>query len=100
MKKTITLILIFTLLLSCFATPVFATEAETVSPPEITAQNALMINLNTGAVVYEKSPEEQLFPASLTKLATMLVAADLISDYSEVITISKKECYSDLVAIS
>lgn len=93
MKKLLSVILTISILLSFMSSFVFADNA----PPAITARNALMINLNTDAVVYEKEADEQIFPASLTKLTTMLVAFDLITDYSEVITFNKKACYEDLV---
>lgn len=64
--------------------------------PEVTAQNVYMVNMNTGAVVYEKGSDEKIYPASLTKLVTLLVAAENITDYSEIITVSD-DCYDDLV---
>ena len=86
MKKLLSVILTISILLSFMSSFVFADNA----PPAITARNALMINLNTDAVIYEKEADEQIFPASLTKLTTMLVAF-------EVITFNKKACYEDLV---
>lgn len=91
LTTVIVMVLSVQLVLSCFAQ-----ETEVQAPPEVTAQNVYMVNLNTGAVVYEKSADERIYPASLTKLVTMLVAADMITDYSQVITVSD-ECYDDLV---
>lgn len=91
LTTVIVMVLSVQLVLSCFAQ-----ETEVQAPPEVTAQNVYMVNLNTGAVVYEKSADERIYPASLTKLVTMLVAADMITDYSQVITVSD-DCYDDLV---
>lgn len=93
-KRFLIFSIIFILCLNCFSVLVFASEKE--SAPKITAQNAIMINTNTGATVFEKEPNEQIYPASLTKMVTLLVAYDLITNYSENVTVSKI-CYDDLV---
>lgn len=95
-NKIILCVLIISLLLSCFTFNVSADSLQMEPVPKVTAQNVIMINTNTGAVVYEKSADEKIFPASLTKLVTLLVAADLITDYNTVITVSD-DCYDDLV---
>lgn len=97
MKKRLFIFLIVMVLsFTAFSTLSFAEPAEMDPVPEITARNAIMINLNTGAVVYEKDPDEKIYPASLTKLVTLLVASDMITDYSQKITVSEA-CYDDLV---
>lgn len=65
--------------------------------PEVKAGHVMLISMNTGAVIYEKGADEQIYPASTTKLMTMAVAIDLISDLQETLTFDKKEAYSDLV---
>lgn len=96
MNKRILLFITVIILTAGLCCPVLADTAEKEAPPEVTAQNVIMINTNTGAVVFEKSPDEKIYPASLTKLVTMLVAYDLITDYDEVVTVSN-DCYNDLV---
>ncbi len=97
MKKKITLfITVFALLIACLSVYVYAQPTELEPIPEISANNVVMINLDTGADAYIKSPDERIYPASLTKLVTMLVACDLITDYNTVIT-ANRSCYSDLV---
>jgi len=95
MKKRISaFITALTIFFICICSPVLAaTEKE--HAPDVTARNIIMINTNTGAVVYEKSPEEKIFPASLTKLVTLLVATELITDYEQNVTVTK-ECYDDV----
>ena len=44
--------------------------------PEIGAESAILIEANTGVVLYEKNVHEKLYPASVTKLLTALVAYD------------------------
>lgn len=94
-KKLITFLTVIVMVIS--STSLCAAKGnEKTAPPEVTAQNVIMVNMNTGAAVYEKSADEKIYPASLTKLVTMLVASEMITDYSEVITVSD-DCYDDLV---
>lgn len=95
-KRLIIFLTVAVLAVTFLATVAFADNSDTAVPPNVTARNVIMINTNTGAVVYEKDPDEQIYPASLTKLVTLLVAQDMITDYSEQITVSKA-CYDDLV---
>ncbi len=44
--------------------------------PEITAKSAFFINTNTGEILYEKNPQEQLSIASLTKIMTTIIALE------------------------
>lgn len=37
---------------------------------DVSAESAILMNADTGAILYEKSPHEQLYPASITKIAT------------------------------
>lgn len=41
--------------------------------PEITAPSAILMEASTGTVIYEKNGHEQLRPASVTKIMTMLL---------------------------
>ena len=45
-------------------------------PPEISAQTAIMVEANTGEVLYEKNADEKAFPASITKIMTALLAIE------------------------
>lgn len=49
---------------------------------------ALMYELNTETLVYGYNPDLKLYPASLTKVMTCLVALELCEDLNEVITVS------------
>ena len=50
--------------------------SETVNIPILSAQSALAIDLDSGAVLYEKNPDTPYLPASTTKIITALVAMD------------------------
>ena len=55
-------------------------------PPETTAHAAAVIEEPCGAVLYEDNAHERLAPASLTKLATALIAAER-ADLSETVDV-------------
>jgi D-alanyl-D-alanine carboxypeptidase (penicillin-binding protein 5/6) len=57
----------FLLLFLCSA-PLFA---QGVEAPEIVSQAAVLLDAETGTVLYAKNPHEEIPPASLTKLMTM-----------------------------
>ena len=61
-------------------------------PLTVSAESAIMINAETGAVLYEKKPHAKLFPASVTKIATAAYALELKgSDLSELM-VADQDC--------
>lgn len=46
------------------------------SPGEITPRAAVVMDLNTGTLLYEKNKDDVLFPASITKIMTTLLALE------------------------
>lgn len=46
----------------------------------VSCTHAILINADTGAVIADKNAQEIIFPASMTKLMTLLVAYESISD--------------------
>lgn len=51
---------------------------------------ALLYELDTETMVYSYNVDEKLYPASLTKVMTCLVALELCEDLNEVITVSEE----------
>lgn len=56
--------------------------------PRIGAKSAILFEANTGAILYAKNINEALYPASITKLMTCLIAVENCS-LDEVITINQ-----------
>ncbi len=58
----------------------------------ITSKSAVLIEANSGKILYEKNKDETLKPASVTKIMTLLLCFDNISagnlSYDDIITIS------------
>lgn len=53
------------------------------------AKRAIVINADTGAVLYEKSSEEPCYPASTTKIATLIYILEKNPQFQAPVTISK-----------
>lgn len=49
---------------------------------ETTAKQAILVDYETGAVMYEKNADEPMFPASMTKIMTVLLVFDRLRDGS------------------
>ena len=52
----------------------------------VSAKSAILINADTGAILYEKAAHDRVFPASITKIATCLYALKNQEDIDEVIS--------------
>ena len=66
--KNLSLILIF---LSFFIKPVFANF-------DVNARTAIVQDYLSGKILYEKDADRQIFPASMTKIMTSIIAFDLL----------------------
>lgn len=76
------------LLAEDFTYPVKKTDL--VPPPRITAKAAIVYDQRNGAVIFEKSIDQKLPEASLTKLMTALVAYELYAA-DDIVTIKNNE---------
>lgn len=77
MKKTAS---ILTALLLCFllAAPAAAMDAQDPAAPEVAAPSAVLIERETGTVLYAKDETERRPPASVTKVMTLLLIAEAV----------------------
>lgn len=64
-------------------------EDDTLTPPDVEyAQSALLMDINSGRLLYGKNIDQQLYPASLTKIMTGIIALESGVPMDEVITAS------------
>lgn len=95
-KTVITGLLSISFLLgSAAANPVKA-EKKNYWPdgPSISAPNAIVMEVNTGAVLYEKNSHKQRYPASITKIMTTMLAIENC-DMDEIVTFSADAVYKN-----
>jgi serine-type D-Ala-D-Ala carboxypeptidase (penicillin-binding protein 5/6) len=64
------------LLLLVFIQPVAAIPLDL----DVSAESAILINADTGAILFEKNARQQLYPASITKVATALYTLHVYQD--------------------
>ena len=55
-----------------------AAGAGVVEAPELSAQHALLLDMDTGFVYFSRDPEGRAYPASLTKILTVLLAVEAV----------------------
>ena len=60
--------------------------------PQVGSEAAIVMEAKTGAILYEKNVHEKLYPASITKILTSLIAIENNS-LSETVTFSKDSVY-------
>ncbi|MFD1849887.1 D-alanyl-D-alanine carboxypeptidase family protein [Oceanobacillus bengalensis] len=77
-------------------TGIFVDEAaaEEASQPEIVSEAAILIEADTGQVLYEKNAGEAMHPASLTKIATAIFAIEK-GKLDENVTVSENATNAD-----
>lgn len=66
------------LVVNLLAFPVSAAEVSLPADPDIQAKAALLVDANTGNIVYAKNEHEELYPASLTKIMTALLVLEAV----------------------
>lgn len=92
-RKIWFILFIVVVALSCFL-PVNVC-AET-SPPDITAESAVVMDAETGQVVYSKNMTEKSYPASITKIMTALLAVEK-GNMSDILTATESAVGNEAV---
>ncbi|MUK89265.1 D-alanyl-D-alanine carboxypeptidase [Ornithinibacillus sp. L9] len=58
------------------------------NPPSLVSESAIVIDAKTGEIIYEKNIDSNMYPASITKIATAIYAIEN-GNLDEVVTISE-----------
>lgn len=66
-----------------------STDATQTLDLELYSSSALLIDLQSGTVLAEKAPDEKIYPASMTKVMTLLVAAENLPDLDQTFTMTQ-----------
>lgn len=109
MKKWIAFLLAFLLMFHCVL-PVHATELDNEEPttehpetteypddptrqPDLVANAAIIMDVGTGKILYEKNAHDKKYPASITKIMTTMLALEANVDFNEIITMSENSIW-------
>ena len=65
-------------------------SANYVEEGEIASSYAILVDLDTNEIIVDRDSDVVVSPASMTKIMTILVAADYIKDLKDVVTVSKE----------
>ena len=84
-------ILIFTIILFLILGDV---KAFSYPKPNLTAEGAILIDLNSGQVLYSKNVNERFAPASTTKIMTALITLEKCQ-LNDIVTVGKNPPYED-----
>ncbi len=57
---------------------------------EMYSENAVLIDLSDGCIVAGRNPDAIIYPASMTKVLTVLTAADLVKDLDDTFTVTQE----------
>ena len=84
-KRFLSVFLLLVLVLGLWTVPFASADGTDGTPtlpedPDIQAKAALLIDANTGAVVYAKNEHQELYPASLTKIMTALLTLEAVEE--------------------
>ncbi len=75
------------------ADPALPVNAAEQAPPSIISQTAVVMDAESGQVLYNKSMNQRMPPASITKIVTGILAAEQ-GDMDEMITMSEQAVFS------
>ena len=70
-------------------TPASVTDATKTLDLELYSENALLIDLESNTVLVQKNADARIYPASMTKVMTVLVAAEQIENWDETFTMTQ-----------
>ena len=79
MKKSMSIFICCLLIISCFFTSAFAAnESGGKAPVQVRAKAYVLMDAVTGKVLLSQNPDQKLYPASVTKIMTMLLVAEAL----------------------
>lgn len=92
-RRFFAILLALALMFSLFSSPALAYNTSTpedLSDSDLTAASAILIDGHTGRVLYSKDAYTKRYPASTTKIMTLMLALENVSDLDATITIPKE----------
>lgn len=83
-------ILVYSLIFSIILLNINLVQAQTI--PSLLSESAILIDSNSGTILFEKNSNKKMYPASLTKIMTAIIAIES-GDLSDVIKVDDDTPY-------
>lgn len=80
------------LLITCIASLISPNSVQAAAP-QLQSEAAIILDTKTNEILYEKNAYQQMYPASITKIVTGILALEKAADLSEKVTVSEKARY-------
>lgn len=94
MKRTFLVLVLVFLMTSLSPFQTYAEGAEAIGVPEVKSEAVILLDANTGSILYEKNSHTKMYPASLTKMATAIYAIEE-GNLDDVVSVSAKAYETD-----
>ncbi len=75
MKKIITIFFLLTILFNMMVVPAYG-----ITPTDLQSRSAILINADDGTVLFEKSANDKMQPASITKIMLLVLISERMAD--------------------
>ncbi|MGV3466487.1 MAG: D-alanyl-D-alanine carboxypeptidase family protein [Heyndrickxia sp.] len=87
--------LLFSILFILLSFAVFNQVSAAEKPKiKIASEAAILVDSNSGQILYSKNPDKKLYPASLTKIATAIYTIEN-GNVNDIVTVSKNAAHTD-----
>jgi len=94
MQKVVSALLVLLLLCAAAVFPIKVNAAAVpLQPPEIRSESAVLMDAVSGQILYQKNMNQKMYPASITKVLTALLALEK-GDLSQTLTMSYDAVFS------
>lgn len=75
----------------CVLTNIQGVSANNSDDIGLTAEFAIALDFQQETILYQKSKDEKMYPASMTKIVTIIVALEMIKDLNATVEITKQD---------
>ncbi|MBC8632395.1 D-alanyl-D-alanine carboxypeptidase [[Eubacterium] tenue] len=78
MRRFTSIVLAMIMVIMSLSTTAFADDKKVQEPINISSKTAILMDVGSGQILFEKNPHEKLPPASVTKVMTMLIIVEAL----------------------
>ena len=78
MRRFTSIVLAIMMVFTSFSITAFANDKKANGPMELSSKSAILMDVESGQILFEKNSHDKLPPASVTKVMTMLLAVEAL----------------------